>query len=104
MIQGLVSLWQGLVYLWQADRRSRSHSRPRRVQGSVCLRQADIHAPWGGVVPTLAMEAHAAAIDSTVAAALESAGITAADLDAVAVTVGPGLSLCLRVSLRRRKP
>ena len=64
---------------------------------SVRVRQADIHAPWGGVVPTLAMEAHAAAIDSTVAAALASAGITAVELDAVAVTVGPGLSLCLRV-------
>ena len=59
--------------------------------------QADIHAPWGGVVPTLAMEAHAAAIDSVVDAALAGAGIGAADLDAVAVTVGPGLSLCLRV-------
>ena len=44
------------------------------------------------------MEAHAAAIDATVDTALARAGITAADLDAVAVTVGPGLSLCLRVN------
>ena len=63
------------------------------------LVQADIHAPWGGVVPTLAMEAHAAAIDSTVEFALRDAGIGLNDLDAVAVTVGPGLSLCLRVRL-----
>lgn len=48
-------------------------------------------------MPTLAMEAHASAIDATVDTALARAGITAADLDAVAVTVGPGLSLCLRV-------
>ena len=61
--------------------------------------QADIHAQWGGVVPTLAMEAHAAAIDDTVDAALADAGIGLADLDAVAVTIGPGLSLCLRVCL-----
>ena len=49
-------------------------------------------------MPTLAMEAHAAAIDDTVDAALADAGIGLADLDAVAVTIGPGLSLCLRVS------
>ncbi len=53
---------------------------------------------WGGVVPTLAKEAHAAAIDSTVEAALSQAGITAAQLAAVAVTVGPGLSMCLQAS------
>ena len=62
-------------------------------------KQADIHAPWGGVVPTLAMEAHAAAIDNTVDAALADAGVGLADLDAVAVTIGPGLSLCLRARL-----
>ena len=64
--------------------------------------QADIHAPWGGVVPTLAMEAHAAAIDDTVEAALANAGVGLDDLDAVAVTVGPGLSLCLRVRVTKR--
>jgi tRNA A37 threonylcarbamoyltransferase TsaD len=68
----------------------RSHALPAIVQ-------ADIHAPWGGVVPTLAMEAHAAAIDGVVDAALADAGVGLADLDAVAVTIGPGLSLCLRV-------
>ena len=62
----------------------------------------DIHAPWGGVVPSLAMEAHAAAMDGTVAAALASAGVQPSDLDAVAVTVGPGLALCLQV--RRLSP
>jgi len=66
-----------------------------RLHHDLCI-QADIHAPWGGVVPTLAMEAHAAAIDDTVEAALRDAGIGLDDLDAVAVTVGPGLSLCLR--------
>jgi tRNA A37 threonylcarbamoyltransferase TsaD len=53
---------------------------------------------WGGVVPTLAMEAHRAAIDSTVDTALARASVAAADLAAVAVTVGPGLVMCLQVS------
>lgn len=43
------------------------------------------------------MEAHKEAIDRVVDQALARAGVSAADLDAVAVTVGPGLSLCLKV-------
>jgi hypothetical protein len=71
-----------------------------RVLGEAIASQADIHAPWGGVVPNLAMEAHKAAIHKTVDDALRQAGLKPSDLDAVAVTVGPGLSLCLRVSSR----
>ena len=48
-------------------------------------------------MPSLAMEAHKAAITRVVDSALAQAGIDASQLDAVAVTVGPGLSLCLRV-------
>ncbi len=43
------------------------------------------------------MQAHEEAIDRVVDQALARAGISASELDAVAVTVGPGLSLCLRV-------
>ena len=57
-----------------------------------------MHAAYGGVVPKLAMEAHKAAMDSCVEEALRQAGITADDLHAVAVSIGPGLSPCLRVS------
>jgi hypothetical protein len=74
-----------------------------RVLGEALATQADIHAPWGGVVPNLAMEAHKAAIHGTVEEALRQAGLSASQLDAVAVTVGPGLSLCLRVRRRRRR-
>ncbi len=69
-----------------------------RVLGESLVGQADIHAPWGGVVPKLAQKAHEAAINSCVEEALAQAGLTPNQLDAVAVTVGPGLSLCLRVS------
>lgn len=60
--------------------------------------QADVHRQWGGVVPTLAKEAHAASIDATVDEALAQARVSAADLAAIAVTVGPGLLMCLHVS------
>ena len=63
-----------------------------------CCMQADVHAAFGGVVPSLAMEAHKAAMDSCVSDALKQAGIQAQDLHAVAVSIGPGLSPCLQVS------
>jgi N6-L-threonylcarbamoyladenine synthase len=62
----------------------------------ICL-QVDIHAPWGGVVPNLASEAHKQAMEGTIQEALSQAGLEMAQLDAVAVTIGPGLSLCLKV-------
>ncbi|EFN53265.1 hypothetical protein CHLNCDRAFT_8322, partial [Chlorella variabilis] len=74
-----------------------------RVLGESLATQADIHAAWGGVVPKLAQEAHEAAIDGCVEAALASAGVTPDQLDAVAVTIGPGLSLCLRVGVLKAR-
>ena len=51
-------------------------------------------------MPKLAQEAHAKAMQSTVQAALQQAGISEEQLDGVAVTIGPGLSLCLQVCIR----
>ena len=65
--------------------------------------QSGIHSPWGGVVPSLAREAHAAAIDRTVEECLLKAGVGegGAKLSGVAVTVGPGLAICLMVGVRK---
>ncbi len=49
------------------------------------------HAPYLGVVPEIAARAHAELADLTVAAAMNAAGISYADLDGVAATAGPGL-------------
>lgn len=51
----------------------------------------------------MAEAAHAEAIDPVVAKALSEANLTARDLSAVAVTIGPGLSLCLRVGVRKAR-
>ncbi|MEL6197331.1 MAG: tRNA (adenosine(37)-N6)-threonylcarbamoyltransferase complex transferase subunit TsaD [Pseudomonadota bacterium] len=53
--------------------------------------QADLHAPYGGVVPEIAARAHADRADRIVARALAEAGVALSDLHAVAVTAGPGL-------------
>ena len=53
--------------------------------------QTALHAAFGGVVPEIAARAHAERLDHCVERALASAGVTLAELDAVAVTSGPGL-------------
>ena len=53
--------------------------------------QIDVHALYGGVVPEIASRMHVEAIDPLLDEALRQAGVTLADIDAVAVTYGPGL-------------
>ena len=60
--------------------------------------QHELHAPHGGIVPTLAARAHRANLPEVLTAVRASAGAAViGSLDAVAVTVGPGLSPCLHV-------
>ena len=63
----------------------------RRVLASVVAGQGALHAPFGGVVPEIAARAHAERLDHCVETALAEAGVTLADIDAIAVTAGPGL-------------
>jgi len=65
--------------------------------------QADLLARYGGVAPKMAEEAHALVIDQVVQKALDDAKLSGSDLSAVAVTVGPGLSLCLRVGVHKAR-
>lgn len=53
--------------------------------------QSTLHAPFGGVVPEIAARAHAERLDHCVERALSKAGLTLGQLDAIAVTAGPGL-------------
>lgn len=62
----------------------------RELLGDVILSQ-DVHEVYGGVVPELAARAHVQRVDDVVDRALAQAGCRLPDLDAVAVTAGPGL-------------
>ncbi|MBW2192534.1 MAG: tRNA (adenosine(37)-N6)-threonylcarbamoyltransferase complex transferase subunit TsaD [Deltaproteobacteria bacterium] len=62
-----------------------------RILSSVVSSQVEIHHPYGGVVPELASRKHIESIVPVVDAALGNAGMAAKQLDAVAVTQGPGL-------------
>ena len=61
------------------------------VLASIVAGQADLHAAFGGVVPEIAARAHVERLDGCIERALAKAGVRLADLDAVAVTAGPGL-------------
>jgi N6-L-threonylcarbamoyladenine synthase len=63
----------------------------RRVLSGVVASQIDRHALFGGVVPEIASRMHVEAIDPLVAQALSRAGLYMEEIDAVAVTYGPGL-------------
>ena len=62
-----------------------------RILSNVVADQAALHAPFGGVVPEIAARAHAEKLDHCVRDALTQAGMTLAEIDAIAVTAGPGL-------------
>lgn len=61
------------------------------------------HARYGGVVPEIAARAHLEALTPALAAALAEAGVRLHDLDAIAVTSGPGLAGALMVGVGAAK-
>ena len=69
------------------------------VHSSIVASQIALHAEWGGVVPDVASRQHVAAINGVVRAALDTARVRPVDLEAVAVTVGPGLPASLSVGV-----
>jgi N6-L-threonylcarbamoyladenine synthase len=59
--------------------------------------QVAVHAPWGGVVPSLAKREHLANLPPLVTQALKQAGVAETDIELVTVTYGPGLEPALWV-------
>ncbi len=73
------------------------------VRSSVVASQVDLHAAYGGVVPEIASRAHVSLVMPVVAEALREAGIALPDIEAVAVTKGPGLIGALLVGIAAAK-
>lgn len=74
-----------------------------RMLSNVVASQIDLHAQYGGVFPEVASRAHIEAIHSVTAQALSDAGVTLDDIDAIAVTRGPGLAGSLLVGVNYAK-
>ena len=63
----------------------------RRIVSNVVFSQIDLHELYGGVVPEIASRAHMEACDRVIDEALKGAGMKLEEIDALAVTKGPGL-------------
>ena len=74
-----------------------------QILSNIVLSQIEEHAAFGGVVPEIAARAHVEALDGIIEAALGDAGVTLADVDAIAATAGPGLVGGLIVGLMTAK-
>lgn len=75
----------------------------REVLSNIISSQIDIHTKFGGVVPEVASRKHVEVIAVVVQEALDKAGITLKDIDAIGVTYGPGLVGALLVGLQYAK-
>ena len=73
------------------------------ILANVASSQADLHARYGGVVPEIASRRHLELLAPVVKEALAEANVTLADVEAVAVTRGPGLVGALLIGLSGAK-
>ncbi len=75
----------------------------REVLSNAVASQVDLHRRFGGVVPEIASRAHVESVNAVLAEAMETAGVAAGDISAVAVTHEPGLIGSLLVGLMAAK-
>lgn len=75
----------------------------RAVRSNIISSQIDLHTVYGGVVPEIASRKHVENINYVIQEALDTASVTLSDIDAVAVTYGPGLVGALLVGVAEAK-
>ena len=75
----------------------------REVRSNIIASQIERHTLYGGVVPELASRMHIEAVNPVIEAALQEAGLTLPEIDAIAVTYGPGLVGALLVGVAEAK-
>ena len=73
------------------------------IKSNIIASQVDTHRLYGGVVPEIASRAHTEAISRITYEALETAGVTLSEIDAIAVTANPGLIGALLVAVNFAK-
>lgn len=74
-----------------------------KLLSSVISSQVDVHAKYGGVMPEVASRLHVENIGVCLSESLERANVKLEDIDAFAITRGPGLIGCLHVGLQAAK-
>jgi len=74
-----------------------------RILSNIVWSQASLHAKFGGVYPSLAQREHKSRINWVVEKAIGNSGLKIQNIDAYAVTVGPGLAIALGVGINKAK-
>ena len=74
-----------------------------KVLSNIVASQNQIHKQYGGVFPTLAKQAHKENLAPAINSAMKQAQVDWSDLDAIAVTIGPGLAPALEVGINKTK-
>ena len=74
-----------------------------QILANVVASQIETHAPYGGIIPELASRAHIVNIHKVVDQAISESNVKLSDLEAIAVTNGPGLAGSLLVGLNLLK-
>jgi len=85
------------------DETSVAVSHGRKILSNVITSQINIHKKWGGVVPHLAKRAHQKKIKPVYKQALQSAKLKISQINAIAITIGPGLAPALEIGLNFAK-
>ena len=75
----------------------------RRLHANVVATQVEVHARYGGIVPEIASRQHILQMAPVLRQAIEEAGVTLEDVNAIAVTRGPGLAGSLLVGVNAAK-
>jgi N6-L-threonylcarbamoyladenine synthase len=73
------------------------------VLSNIISSQVHVHKDWGGVVPSLAKRKHEELIDHIIELALTRSRKKITDVEAIAITIGPGLAIALEVGIKKAK-
>lgn len=85
------------------DETSVAVTRGVKILANVVWSQAAQHAKFGGVMPSLAQRMHEERIDWVINKAMKSSGLKVQEINAIAVTEGPGLAIALGVGIKKAK-
>lgn len=75
----------------------------KEIISNIVATQIDVHKEFGGVIPEVASRIHVENISMVIEEALQKANVTMDDIDAIAVTQGPGLVGCLHIGVQAAK-
>lgn len=75
----------------------------KKIISNVVATQIDVHKEFGGVIPEVASRIHVENISMVIEEALQKANMKMEDMDAIAVTQGPGLVGCLHIGVQAAK-